>query len=71
MRLKRRKRVRVHLKDDKLPTLEGLLVAKRLAEYALAVPSVQFAAGAKPLRLDEARLLLVPRENVAFYEELH
>lgn len=71
MRLKRAKRVRMHLIDPnpstQLPSVEGLLVAKRAREYVVALPSLIVAAESPPAVL-ESRLLVIPRANVAFYE---
>lgn len=75
MRLKRAKRVRVHLIDapgTQLPSVEGLLVAKRPREYVLALPRLiteAVVAGGEPTEL-ESRRLVIPRERVAFYEEV-
>lgn len=70
MRLARKKRVRVHLIEDGLPSLEGLLVARRRGEYLLALPTLIVHPDAAPAELAAARLLAVPRERVAFYEVL-
>jgi hypothetical protein len=72
MRLgKRRKRVRMHLIEPNpgvtLPSVEGLLVARRDREYLLALPSLIVAEDAKPISL-EAHLVAIPRERVAFFE---
>lgn len=71
MRLKRAKRVRMHLIDEnpaaQLPSVEGLLVAKRSREYAIAVPTLILSPEANPAEL-ESKLLIIPRERVAFYE---
>lgn len=66
---KRKKRVRIHLIDDHLPSIEGILTAKRPDEYLVSLPQLHFAANANPAEL-EAKLLAVPRRNVAFYEVL-
>jgi hypothetical protein len=68
VRLRRAKRVRIHLAGHD-PSIEGLLVS-RGREYAVAVPQLLVAEGAEPVVLDEARLLMVPRANVLFYEVL-
>ena len=68
MRLKRAKRVRLHLAGHE-PSVEGLLVSGG-REYAVAVPQLLIAEGAEPVVLDEARLLMVPRDRVLFYEVL-
>lgn len=71
--MKRAKRVRMHLIDPnpstQLPSVEGLLVAKRAREYVLALPSLIVAADSPAAELD-SRLLVIPRANVAFYEVL-
>jgi hypothetical protein len=68
----RRKRVRLHLIDEPgitLPSIEGLLVSRRRREFVLALPALQFAAGANPVH-PEGRIVCVPRERVAFFEVL-
>ena len=72
--LRRARRVRMHMVDRdprvSSPSVEGLLVSRGRREYGVAVPSLLVAEGREPVRLDEARLLMVPREQVAFYEVL-
>lgn len=68
--LKRAKRVRLHLIDRgavALPSVEGLLVAKRGREYVIGLPALISSPQEQPTEL-ESRLLVIPRENVAFYE---
>lgn len=70
MRLKRARRVRVHPVEQQgaqQPSIEGLLVARRRREYVLALPALIVSAEARPVEL-ESRLLVIPRERVAFYE---
>lgn len=71
LRWKRARRVRLHLIDPnpttQLPSIEGLLVAKRAREYVVALPSLIVAADSPPAVLD-SQLLIIPRANVAFYE---
>ena len=67
--LSRKKRVLMHLKEDGLPSVEGLLVSRRLREYVLAVPQLHTNPDAQPAVLT-SRLLVIPRENVAFFEIL-
>lgn len=69
MRLKRAPRVRIHFVDQE-PSLEGFLVSRRRREYAVALPKVLTAADAQPVELDEARLAVIPREKVFFFEVL-
>lgn len=69
MNLKRRKRVRLHLLEENLPSVEGLLVGKRGREYVVALPQLIVSADAAPDVL-ASRLLAIPRERVAFYEVL-
>jgi hypothetical protein len=69
VRLKRARRVRIHLAGND-PSIEGLLVSRGFREYGVAVPQLLIAEGAEPVVLDEARLLMVPRERVIFYEVL-
>lgn len=63
----------MHLIDPKgsegLPSVEGLLQARRVDEYVIALPSLLVAVGADPAEL-ESRFLVIPRERVAFYEVL-
>ena len=66
---KRAKRVRIHFVDSD-PSLEGFLVSRRHREYAVALPELLAAADSPPIRLDEARVAVVPREKVFFIEEL-
>lgn len=68
--VKRRRRVVMHLLDDRLPRVEGILVGRDrvLGEYRIAVPELQFNADAVKTPLSEARELRIPRERVAFYE---
>lgn len=78
-RVKRAKRVRMHLIDPhdgmQLPSVEGLLVAKRrnlfgrLVEYAIALPALIATVEGVPAELD-SRLLVIPADRVAFYEVL-
>lgn len=63
----RKKRVRVHLKDDALPSIEGLLISRRHDEYVVALPKLIVDATQVPAEL-AARLLAIPKANVAFYE---
>lgn len=65
--LKRAKRVRVHLLDQGLPSIEGLLLSKRSREYVLALPMLITSAEGEPAELD-SKLLVIPRDRVAFYE---
>lgn len=71
---RRKQRVRVHLvdKDPRVaqPSVEGLLVRKLAREYVLALPELLVNPQREPIALDEARTLVIPRENVAFYEVL-
>lgn len=71
LRLKRAKRVRMHLVEThpgaELPSVEGLLVSKRGREYVIALPALVVSAEARPTEL-ESQLLVIPRERVAFYE---
>lgn len=66
---KRAKRVRIHFVDQE-PSLEGFLVSRRRREYAVALPQVLAAADTPPVPLDEARLAVIPRERVFFFEVL-
>lgn len=74
LNLKRAKRVRMHLTEKAASagaqSIEGLLVSRRRNEYALALPELLVAEGAKPHPLAQARLLMIPRESVAHYEVL-
>jgi hypothetical protein len=68
--LRKAKRVRLHMKDEpgwSPPSIEGLLVARRRREYAIAVPQLHFSVERGPV-MPQSKLLLIPRENVAFYE---
>lgn len=67
--MKRKQRVRVHLKDQGLPSVEGLMVSRRGREYMIAVPRLIVAPDANPADLT-SRYVAVPREGVAFYEVL-
>lgn len=71
---RRKRRVRVHLidKDPRIaqPSVEGILVGKLAREYVLALPELLVSPERDAVVLDEARLLAIPRENVAFYEVL-
>lgn len=71
---RRKQRVRVHLvdKDPRIaqPSVEGVLVQKLAREYVLALPELLVSPERDLIVLDEARLLAIPRENVAFYEVL-
>lgn len=71
MRLKRRKRVRMHLIEPspgvELPSIEGLLVSRRLREYVIALPSLIVSEAGQPIEL-ESRLVGIPRERVAWWE---
>lgn len=70
MTWKRAKKVRLHTFNAE-PSLEGFLVSRRRNEYVLALPHLRSAAEREPDPLDDARTVLVPRENVWFLEELH
>jgi hypothetical protein len=68
----RKRRVKVHLVEDpgqQLPSIEGLLVSRRGGEYTIAAPQLHVAVGANPLT-PEGRLIVVPKQRVAFYEVL-
>jgi hypothetical protein len=71
LRVKRAQRVRMHLIDPhegmQLPSVEGLLVAKRRREYAVALPVLITSVEGNPAELD-SQLLVIPAERVAFYE---
>jgi hypothetical protein len=70
MRLRKANRVRIHLTDPKLPSVEGLLLSRRHRELAVGVPELiteAVTAGGRPTTL-ESRLLIVPLDRVAFYE---
>lgn len=65
----RRKRIRMHLLDERgsqLPSIEGLLDSKG-KEYTIIAPKLLFAAGGNAADLD-SRYVIVPRERIAFYE---
>lgn len=77
----RRIRVRLHVidphKDVHLPSIEGVLLNRLRwvmpllrSDYRIAVPELLLAPGAKPGRLADAKMLVVHRERVAFYEVL-
>jgi hypothetical protein len=69
---RRKKRVRVHLitpERAELPSVEGLLVSRRHAEYLLALPQLLVNPQANPAEL-ESRFLAIPRDRVAFFELL-
>lgn len=71
--LKRKPRVRLHMVDPnphfRMPSVEGLLISRRHREYAVAVPELITSAEGSNLEM-EGRLLVIPREYVAFYEVL-
>jgi len=71
LRVKRARRVRMHLIDPhegmQLPSVEGLLVAKRRREYAIALPVLITSVEGNPAELD-SQLLVIPADRVAFYE---
>lgn len=71
---KRARRVRVHLfdRDPRVvnPSIEGVLVRRVGREFHLAVPEIVAAPDRDPIPLDSARVLVIPRENVAFFEVL-
>jgi hypothetical protein len=62
---KKRKKVRVHLKDG--PTLEGLLVQRRPV-YLLYAPKAITETDGRPAEL--IGHVEIERENVAFYQVL-
>lgn len=66
---KRARRVRLHTFQAE-PSIEGFLVSRRRGEYELAVPTMLLAADRAPDPLDEARTVLVPKDNVWFIEVL-
>lgn len=78
-RVKRAKRVRMHLIDPHdgmhLPSVEGLLVAKRrsifgrIVEYVVALPVLITSIEGNPAELD-SKLLVIHADRVAFYEVL-
>ena len=71
--VRKRKRVRLHLVDRPgaaLPSVEGILLARRASEYWIGEPQLLIAAGASPTVLSDAKELRVPSQNVAFYEVL-
>lgn len=61
--------MRVHLKDDQLPSVEGLLLRRTSQEFVVARAALVLNAQAEPAELT-SRELVIPRENVAFYEVL-
>lgn len=65
----RKPRVVLHMVNDDLPSVEGILLARRPREYVIGVPKLLMAVGGNPTEL-ASRQLVVPRENVAFYEVL-
>lgn len=65
---RRRQRVRIHLLEDGLPSIEGLLVGKG-REYQVAVAQLITSADAHPSVL-ESKLTVVPRDRIVFYEVL-
>lgn len=74
LRIRRARRVRIHLTvtaaSAGAESIEGLLVSRRRREFAIALPELLVAAGARPQPLSSARLLMIPRESVAHYEVL-
>ena len=62
---KRKRKVRVHLKDG--PTIEGLLIKSRPV-YILWAPQAITETDGRPA--DLLGHVEVPRENVAFYQVL-
>lgn len=65
---KRKQRVRVHLVDDHLPSVEGILLERR-PEFVIGRPSLIHSAEGGPAEL-VSREVVIPRERVAFYEVL-
>lgn len=65
---KRKRRVRLHLTPDGLPSVEGLLVSNGRGDFVIAVPKL-LTLSEGPVELD-SRWLTVPRDRVAFYEVL-
>lgn len=65
----RRKRVLVHLKDDGLPSIEGVLLRRGFRSYHVAEASLLVHKDATPAVLN-SRVLVVPLSNIAFYEIL-
>jgi hypothetical protein len=72
---KRKRRVRLHLIDPPtetlipgtgLPSIEGVLLSSR-PDYEIAQPRLITNPDTKPVEL-ESRIVVVPRERVAFYE---
>lgn len=57
-------------KNVELPSIEGILVSRRLGEYVVGLPKLLTAAGGNPSEL-ESRWLVVPKDRVAFYEILN
>lgn len=67
---KRKRRVRMHLIDRPgidLPRIDGLLISRRHNEYLVGVPELLLSAEGNPVT-PEGRYVVVPRDNVAFYE---
>jgi hypothetical protein len=62
---KRKKKVRVHLKDG--PTIEGLLIKSRPV-YLIYAPKAITETDGRPAEL--IGHVEIPRENVAFYQVL-
>ncbi|HVN51047.1 MAG TPA: hypothetical protein VMT43_06415 [Acidimicrobiales bacterium] len=69
MKIRRADRVRIHLIDRERPqpSVEGVLVRKG-GEYVVAVPQLLVSPERDPVGLDDAKFLVIPRENIAFYE---
>jgi hypothetical protein len=67
--LRRAKRVRVHFFNDKMPSMEGLLVSRRHREYAIAVPELVPTVEGNKVPVG-GQIALVPAGNVAFLEVL-
>jgi len=70
MRLRRLRRVRLHLFDRPeidSPRFEGLLLSRRRHEYLLGDSSLLFSPEAQPLQ-PEGRMVAIPRENVMWLE---
>lgn len=71
MLLGRKRRVRLQLIDPgpgmSLPSVEGLLVARRHREYLVALPQIVTSADGAPIEM-AARLVAVPRDRVAWIE---
>ena len=63
--------MRMHLIEppgSELPSIEGILVSRR-PEYVLGVPVLHTTTDSAPIEL-EARHVVIPRERIAFYEEV-